>query len=75
VSARPIGSGPDSEVQAYVRKDVWALADRLYSLRTSPAEDDGPAVAEVPSSDISREFVWRLLGAREYLASAAEKAA
>jgi hypothetical protein len=75
VSARPIGSGPGSEEKTYVRKDVWALADRLYSLRTSPAEDGGPAVTEVPSSDISREFVWRLLGAREYLAGAVEKAA
>jgi hypothetical protein len=63
------GSAPD-----HVSWDIWALAQQLYSVRTGPPGDE-PALTPVAPNDLSREFAWRLLGAREYLASTAEKAA
>lgn len=66
-----------SQVDAWpghVSRDIWTLTERLNSVRTSTAHG-GLALTEVPAGDIGREFAWRLLGAREYLASAAEQAA
>jgi hypothetical protein len=53
---------------------VWALADRLYSLRTEPGTGNLSAV-DVPAGDVGRDFAWRILGAREFLASSAAQAA
>lgn len=53
---------------------VWALADRLYSLRTEPGTENLSAV-HVPAGDVGRDFAWRILGAREFLASSAAQAA
>jgi hypothetical protein len=49
--------------------DVWALADRLYAVRTA---DGGQSLVlvHVPSGDLLRQLQWRLLGAREALAGA-----
>lgn len=68
VSAYPT-AGVDA--QAHTSRQAWAVADSLYSVGTGSAGGNGPAVAAVPPGDIGREFAWRLLGAREYLASAA----
>ncbi|MDR6507084.1 hypothetical protein [Arthrobacter oryzae] len=53
---------------------VWALADRLYSLRTEPGTENLSAV-HVPAGDVGRDFAWRILGAREFLASSSAQAA
>lgn len=53
---------------------VWALADRLYSLHTEPGTENLSAV-HVPPGDVGRDFAWRILGAREFLASSATQAA
>jgi hypothetical protein len=69
VPGSPRGRAPD-----HVSWDIWALAQQLYSVRTGTPGDE-PALTPVAPNDLSREFAWRLLGAREYLASTAEKAA
>ena len=76
VAARLEGARPGEadERPGHVSRDIWALTERLNSVRTSSAHG-GLALTEVPASDIGREFAWRLLGAREYLASAAGQAA
>lgn len=58
----------------YTVRDVWVLADRLYSVTNSPAAD-GPALIPVRPDAISQAFAWRLLGAKEFLASLAEQEA
>ncbi|WP_160142482.1 hypothetical protein [Arthrobacter sp. SLBN-100] len=85
VSAHPTGSRtvrPSAPVPApapapapdHVSWDVWALAERLYVVSTGPS-GGGSALTPVPWDAIRLGFAWRLLGAREYLASAAEQAA
>jgi uncharacterized protein YqiB (DUF1249 family) len=79
VSAHPAGSRtvrPSAPAPApvYVSWDVWALGERLYSVSTGPS-GEGSALTPVSSDAIRLGFAWRLLGAREYLASAAEQAA
>lgn len=59
---------------AYATHDIWVLADRLYSVSSGPA-GEGPALTPVSPAAISQGFAWRLLGAREYLASVAEREA
>lgn len=81
VSAHPQGSLPDGPLPAaapapvppaYAGRDIWVLADRLYSVSSGPA-GDSPALKPVSPAAISQGFAWRLLGAREYLASVAER--
>lgn len=69
VYAAPSGTAP-----AFHAADVWALADRLYSVRTA---DGGPSLlmVDVPPGDIARELHWRLLGAREFLAGSTGRVA
>lgn len=74
VAARMEGGGSDPALRTSVTTDVWALADRLYSLRTA-AEPSSLSAVDVPPGDISREFAWRLLGAREFLAGSSAQAA
>ena len=83
VSAHPAGSriagpGPAARPAAgapgHASWDIWALADRLYSVGASPS-NGGSALTPVPWHAMGHEFAWRLLGAREYLASVAEQAA
>lgn len=74
VEARWEGHSSDPEPRASVTTDVWALAERLYSLRTA-AEPRSLSAVDVPPGDISREFAWRLLGAREFLAGSSAQAA
>ncbi|MBT2596049.1 hypothetical protein [Arthrobacter sp. ISL-72] len=66
-------SAAEAEPSRY-SADVWALAGQLYSLRT--AADPATLLAvEVPPGDICREFAWRILGVRGFLASASAQAA
>ncbi|MFF2347965.1 hypothetical protein [Pseudarthrobacter sp. NPDC058119] len=65
----PGGPGPD-----HVSKDAWILTDRLHSLRAS-VSSAGFALIPVSRGDIGQTFAWRLLGAREFLASAAAQVA
>lgn len=80
VAAHHAGSRPAplSDVPAgapdHVSKDVWVLAEHLYSFRTAGSGKDY-ALAPVPRGSVGQAFAWRLLGAREYLASVAEQAA
>jgi hypothetical protein len=74
VAARWEGSGSDPAPRTSVTTDVWALGERLYSLRTA-AEPRNLSAVDVPPGDISREFAWRLLGAREFLAGSSAQAA
>ncbi|MCU1568943.1 MAG: hypothetical protein JWQ56_3880 [Pseudarthrobacter sp.] len=76
VSARPSGSRPAGPVAApdYLSRDVWALAERLYSVTTGPS-GEGFGLTPVPSDAIGHGLAWRLLGAREYLASVAGRVA
>lgn len=80
VSAHPSGSRPSgpgaAPVQApdYLSRDVWALAERLYSVNASPS-GEGFALTPVASDAIGHGLAWRLLGAREYLASVAGQVA
>jgi hypothetical protein len=76
VSAYPSGSRPTGRVAApdYLSRDVWALAERLYSVTTGPS-GEGFALTPVPSDAIGHGLAWRLLGAREYLASVAGQVA
>ncbi|MDI2034855.1 hypothetical protein [Paenarthrobacter nitroguajacolicus] len=75
VSATPTGQAGS---RPYARGRVWAVADRLYSVDRSYSSDETPeedapvSLAAVPATDIGREFAWSLLGAREYLGSAAD---
>jgi uncharacterized protein YqiB (DUF1249 family) len=73
--SRPVGL-PPAPVPApdHVSWDVWALAERLYAVSTGPS-GEASALTPDPPDAISLGFAWRLLGAREYLASAAEQAA
>lgn len=70
----PAASPALADAPSHGSWDVWTLADRLYALGTN-SSGDGSALAPVASDAIGREFAWRLLGAREYLASVAEQAA
>ncbi|MFK4640319.1 hypothetical protein [Paenarthrobacter histidinolovorans] len=70
VSARPAfpaGSRP------YISRRVWAVADQLYAAEAGPGGEAATSLTAVPATDIAREFAWSLLGAREYLGSAAER--
>lgn len=74
VSAAPPHGGATSGAAAYRTGDVWALADKLYSVRTTVG--DQPLVLEdVPPGDIAATLQWRLLGAREFLAASAGQVA
>jgi hypothetical protein len=70
VAAQP-GATP-----AFRAADVWHLAEKLYSVRTS-GDDGGRSLVmvDVPPGDVARELFWRLLGAREFLAGSAGQAA
>jgi hypothetical protein len=65
-------AAPTAPVRAW--RDVWVVADRLYSVSAGPT-GKGPALAPASPGAISRGFAWRLLGAREYLASVAGREA
>lgn len=51
---------------------VWALSDRLYSVRT--AGPNTAQMAAVDGADIARQLVWHVLGAREFLANGTREA-
>jgi hypothetical protein len=67
----PRTGGP---ARQHVSHDAWVLAERLHALRTAASGTDY-ALTPVPGGDIGQTFAWRLLGAREYLASAAAQVA
>ncbi|WP_445155190.1 hypothetical protein ACTWLI_02820 [Arthrobacter sp. Hor0625] len=66
--------GAASGAAAYSSGDVWALADRLYSVRTTGG-DHALVLEDVPPGDIATTLQWRLLGAREFLATSAGQVA
>ena len=78
VAAHPAASRPvalaDGPAAGRVSKDVWVLAEELYSVSIAASGEDSELTLVSPG-DIGQTFAWRLLGAREYLASAAEQAA
>lgn len=54
---------------------VWALTNRLYSVRRSgPATAQRPVMTAVDGGDIARQLVWHVLGAQEFLANSAREA-
>ncbi|TVU66890.1 hypothetical protein FQP90_01760 [Paenarthrobacter nitroguajacolicus] len=65
-------AGPGWNGHPFASRHMWSMTDRLYSVGTDPADGNTPTLTAVPGTDIGREFAWRLLGAREYLASAAD---
>lgn len=53
----------------YRAAGVWALSDRLYSVRTGgPAAARRLVMEEAAGGDIARQLVWNVLGARDFLA-------
>ncbi|QOT21653.1 hypothetical protein [Paenarthrobacter sp. YJN-D] len=68
---------PAPGFRPYTSRRVWAVADQLYSVdqlnsvETGPGQNPSPTLTAVPSTDPGLEFAWSLLGAKEYLGSAA----
>lgn len=72
LDVRSRAAGTDRQYRA---GGVWALSDRLYSVRTAgPATAQRPVMAAAEGGDIARQLVWHVLGAREFLADSAREA-
>lgn len=70
VRSRAAGTG-----RQYHAGGVWALTDRLYSVRPAgPATAQRPVMTAVDGGDIARQLVWHVLGAQEFLANSAGEA-
>lgn len=64
VQSRAAGTG-----LPYRAAGVWALSDRLYSVRTTGSASARRLVmVETASGDIARQLVWHVLGAHDVLA-------
>lgn len=54
----------------YQSAAVWALADKLYSVKTTGADSQRSLVlAERPPGHIAQQVVWSVLGAHDFLSS------
>lgn len=72
LDVRSRAAGTDRQYRA---GGVWALSDRLYSVRTAgPATAQRPVMAAVDGGDIARQLVWHVLGAQEFLANSTREA-